>query len=357
MPAGSAERCTHGLARRIWQGSSASTSRRRGSSPERIRFCFALTSSSLAQASGVASLCFAATLRKRTELGAPVPLTGRYAVQGAAVRAGLELWAGRSRRRLVLLDDRSSPEGAVRAYDELLRRGCEIVLGPYGSDCVRAVARAHAGALVWNHGGAADDVQLLPGVVSICSPASRYLVVLGRAVARLNPGATVAAPAARGRFAAYAREALEREARTLGLTLVPEPTEADAVLLCGPLEWELERIRALDRSKLIGAVSPGLASFDRLLGPVPGAEGLLAPVQWHPDLGGPREARGVRSCAGLCRSPDRRELPRPRVGAETAHADVLRCIQARPKRPPNRSPTVSRPLAPRAPRLLLPNAG
>ena len=205
------------------------------------------------------------------------------------MRAGLELWAGRSRRRLVLLDDRSSPERAVRAYDELLRRGCEIVLGPYGSDCVRAVARAHAGALVWNHGGAADDVQLLPGVVSICSPASRYLVVLGRAVARLNPGATVAAPAARGRFAAFAREALEREARTLGLTLVPEPTEADAVLLCGPLEWELERIRALDRSKLIGAVSPGLASFDRLLGPVPGAEGLLAPVQWHPDLGGPRE--------------------------------------------------------------------
>jgi ABC-type branched-subunit amino acid transport system substrate-binding protein len=189
----------------------------------------------------------------------------------------------------VLLDDRSSPEGAVRAFEELLGRGCDIVLGPYGSDCVRAVARARGGALVWNHGGASDDVQRLPGVVSVCSPASRYLVALARAVAQLQRGATVAALAARGRFAAFAKAGLEGEAGQLGLTLVAKPADADAVLLCGPLEWELERIRAFDRSKLIGGVSPGLASFARIAGSDAEAEGLLAPVQWHPDLGGPPE--------------------------------------------------------------------
>ena len=41
------------------------------------------------------------------------------------------------------------------------------MLGPYGSDSARAVAAARRGAVVWNHGAAADDVQRLPGVVSV----------------------------------------------------------------------------------------------------------------------------------------------------------------------------------------------
>jgi hypothetical protein len=77
-------------------------------------------------------------------------------------------------------------------YGELLARGCRFVLTPYGGDSTRAVATAHPDALVWNHGAAADDVQRLPGVVSVPSPASRYLVALGRAVAALRPGASVA---------------------------------------------------------------------------------------------------------------------------------------------------------------------
>jgi hypothetical protein len=132
---------------------------------------------------------------------------------------------------------------------------------------------------VWNHGAAADDVQRLPGVVSVPSPASRYLVALGRAVARLSPGAHVAVEAAPGRFA---REELQREAAVLGLRLVPKPTKADAVLYCGPLEWELERFRLREPGLLLGGVSPGLAAFAQLLGDDP--EGLLAPVQWHPAL-------------------------------------------------------------------------
>lgn len=156
------------------------------------------------------------------------------------------------------------------------------MLGPYGSDSTRAVARARAGRVVWNHGAAADDVQRLPGVVSVPSPASRYLVALGRAVARLSPGARIAVEAAPGRFARFASEELQREAAVLGLRLVPKPTKADAVLYCGPLEWELERFRLRRPGLLLGGVSPGLAAFAQLLGDDP--EGLLAPVQWHPDL-------------------------------------------------------------------------
>lgn len=85
-------------------------------------------------------------------VGAMVPATGRYAVQGAQVRAGLELWARRTGARLVVEDDGSRLERAARLHAELLGRGCRFVLGPYGSDSTRAVATASPGTVVWNHG-------------------------------------------------------------------------------------------------------------------------------------------------------------------------------------------------------------
>jgi hypothetical protein len=96
----------------------------------------------------------------------------------------------------------------------------------------------------------------------------------------LEPDSRVAVLAAPGRFARFAREGLAAERELV------EVAEADAVLLCGPLEWELERFRALRSSgRALAGVSAGLAAFPQLLGADP--EGILAPVQWHPGLGGP----------------------------------------------------------------------
>jgi ABC-type branched-subunit amino acid transport system substrate-binding protein len=212
------------------------------------------------------------------------------------LRAGLELWAARRGARLLIEDDRSSPRRAIEVHARLLARGCAFVLGPYGGDCTRAVARAADGAAVWNHGAAADDVQRLHGVVSVCSPASRYLVALARAVVALRAGARVAVVTARGPFGRLAREGLEREARALGVSIaasfsfVDSPERiaavgADAVLAGGPLECELELFRALRLrapQTLLGGVSPGLSAFAARLGQDP--EGLIAVAQWHPAL-------------------------------------------------------------------------
>jgi hypothetical protein len=185
-----------------------------------------------------------------------VPLTGRYSIQGAQVRAGLELWAARTGAKLVLLDDGSDPGRAGRLHEQLVRRGCRLVLGPYGSDSTRVVARVAKNGVVWNHGAAADDVQRLPGVVSPPSPASRYLVALGRAVARLRPGARVAVVTGPGRFADFASQGLKQQAASLKLELVDDLAEADALLVCGSLGWEIERFRSLGRQALIvGGVS------------------------------------------------------------------------------------------------------
>ena len=198
------------------------------------------------------------------------------------MRAGVELWARDSGRELVVLDDGSDAQLAATIHRRLVEEGCDPVLGPYGSDTTRTVARARGGRVVWNHGAAADDVQQLPGVVSVATPASGYLVALAQMAAGLG-AARLAVLTAPGAFAAAARKGLERKAPALGVELVGDPAGADGVLLCGPVEWEAERFRELDRrGLLVGGVSPGLPDAPRAW-----PEGTLAPVQWHPDLGGP----------------------------------------------------------------------
>ena len=115
------------------------------------------------------------------------------------------------------------------------------------------------------------------------SPASGYLVALGRTVSLLRPNAAVCLLTAPGRFAAWARNGLIAAAPTLGLHLVDDPVTADVLLLCGPIAWEIGQIKHLHRpGLLIGGVSPGIANFPQLLGADP--DGLLAPVQWHPGV-------------------------------------------------------------------------
>lgn len=235
----------------------------------------------------------------RRVVGALVPLSGRYGLQGAQVRAGVELWAHRAEARLIVKDDASRPEQAARLFGELVASDCRFVLGPYGSDSTRAVADAHPHAVVWNHGAAADDVQRLPNVVSVPTPSSRYLIAVGRAVAAFRPGGAVALVSAKGAFARFAREALQGEAGRLGLQVVgtfsfrdppARVAEAhpDAVLACGPADREAGLFRTLAPvlpEAILAGISPGLAAFPEILGGDP--EGFLAPVQWHPELGLP----------------------------------------------------------------------
>jgi hypothetical protein len=147
-----------------------------------------------------------------------------------------------------------------------------------------------AGGVVWNHGAAADDVQLLAGVVSVPSPASEYLVAVAAVVAAMRRDPAICVLTAPSRFASFARQGLEATANSRNITLTTDAAAADAILLCGPIGWEIQHIRRhRRRGLLVGALSPGLSEFPQLLGEDP--EGLLAPVQWHaasasePDIG------------------------------------------------------------------------
>jgi ABC-type branched-subunit amino acid transport system substrate-binding protein len=274
-------------------------------------------------------------------LAGSLSLTGRYAPQGRLAAAGLHQAVQDVRNRggvrlahrhlvpdVVILDDESTREGVRRSLDRV--SGADLLVGPYASDLVAEAARWAAdrgrARALWNHGGNADDVQRLPRVVSVGTPASRYLASVLDAVATELPEARVMVAVGRGAFgrsvAHGAREAVER----LGMTIVgimthgqvPEVPNVDALLMAGTFAEDLELVRRLRaRPPVIGAVAAGLGTFGAELGRI--AEGILGPSQWEEGLRfpidvGPRQAEVVRSLRASV-------FPTLRAGAGAGHVE------------------------------------
>jgi ABC-type branched-subunit amino acid transport system substrate-binding protein len=275
----------------------------------------------------------------RVLIGGVVSLSGRYAFQGRLADAGLQQAVADLRGRggvrladrdvlpeLVVLDDGGTRDGVRQALDAL--SGADLVVGPYGSDLVRAAGAwaAERGRVLWNHGGSADDVERLSGVVSVASPASSYLAAVLEALARHRPSARVVVAAGRGRFGQHAARGAQQAAARLGMSVVacvthdevPEVPDADVLLLAGSFEQDIALLRRLrTRPAIIGAVAGGLGAFANELGRQ--AEGVLAPTQWEEgvhfavDLG-PRPAHVLRALRA-------RVLPTLSAGMGTSHIE------------------------------------
>jgi ABC-type branched-subunit amino acid transport system substrate-binding protein len=110
-------------------------------------------------------------------IGACLSLTGRFERFGVQVARGLEVWSRLSGVELVIEDDASDPHGFAARLRRVAGR-CDLLLGPYSTQLMRAAGAAllELDALLWNHGGAGDDVQALgPGrIVSVLAPTSLY---------------------------------------------------------------------------------------------------------------------------------------------------------------------------------------
>ncbi|HTE70538.1 MAG TPA: ABC transporter substrate-binding protein [Actinomycetes bacterium] len=237
--------------------------------------------------------------------------TGPFARQGTEAVAGLELWAQEAGVRLTIADDGGSRSVALRAYAAWLHQGVDLLLGPYGSGLVRAVAPlvCDRGRLLYNHGGAADDLAR-PGLVSLPAPASSYFdgavqEAVTRRVDRLlvvrGPG-----PFARAVADGAAARASERgiEARMVSVGSLTAADAADgALLVVGRFEEDVavvRRVRGWPRAPaLLGAVAAGLPAFGEQLGPA--AEDVLGPVQWWPSWRRPEVGPSGADFAGRYR--------------------------------------------------------
>jgi len=219
-------------------------------------------------------------------------LSGPFARQGLEAARGLAGWAEETGVRLTVVDDGGSRQAATRAYGAWLDAGVDLLLGPYGSGLVRAVAPpvCGAGRLLWNHGGSADDLAR-PGLVSLPAPASTYFhgavdEAAARRVGRLlvaRGGGPFARAVAEGALARAAAHGLDARTVDAG-SLAAEDAAGDAVLVVGRFEEDVAQVRRLRGGSpcppaLLGAVAAGLPAFGEL---GEAAEGVLGPVQWWP---------------------------------------------------------------------------
>jgi ABC-type branched-subunit amino acid transport system substrate-binding protein len=224
-------------------------------------------------------------------------LTGQYERQGTEAAEGVRLWADEAGIRLTLIDDCSSKARAVDAYAGWID-GVDLLLGPYASVLVRAVAPLvrDARRILWNHGGSADDLAQ-PGIASLPAPASTYFEgivdeAIERKVRRLimvqgpGPFARTVANGAKTRGSERGIDSQTIDAATVE----NEDLDDAALLVAGPFEHDVAVVRSLrDRGQspaLIGAVAAGIPAFGQELGEA--AEGVLAPVQWWPDSQTPK---------------------------------------------------------------------
>jgi branched-chain amino acid transport system substrate-binding protein len=251
--------------------------------------------------------------------GASISTSGRYALQGRQALGGLQAWAkatnaeggvriSRTGRNvpvaLIHYDDAGSAERAAAAIEKLIQvDGVHILVGPYGSDLARAavgVARDQ-GRLLWNHGGASDDIHRPGhGVVSIPTPVSRYFRGFFELVRSLDAHARKAAVlhrrssrfgglAARGAQAAGQRAGFVVDALTY--SRLPEDLpqllaklrrqEPDLILSAGSFEDDCavaqEIIATGMRTRPIALTAAAIREFGETLGA--GAEGIFAPSQ------------------------------------------------------------------------------
>jgi ABC-type branched-subunit amino acid transport system substrate-binding protein len=224
-------------------------------------------------------------------------LTGQYERQGTEAAEGVRLWADEAGIRLTLIDDHSSKARAVDTYAGWID-GVDLLLGPYASGLVRAVAPLvrDARRILWNHGGSADDLAQR-GIAFLPAPASTYFEgivdeAIERKVRRLimvqgqGPFARTVANGAKTRGSERGIDSQMIDAATVE----NEDLDDAALLVAGPFEHDVAVVRSLrDRGQspaLIGAVAAGIPAFGQELGEA--AEGVLAPVQWWPDSQTPK---------------------------------------------------------------------
>jgi hypothetical protein len=236
----------------------------------------------------------------RLPIGACLSLTGRYARFGTQAAAGLETWrALDGEADLVVEDDGSDPARLASVIGDVARR-CDLLLGPYSTQLMRAAARALADVdrLVWNHGGSGDDVEAAhPGrIVSIPTPASRYAEPFLRHLAGRSAREPLWIVEGRGSFGRQVAAGAEAFARRLGLRATRGRADAlpgsdhrsDWSLLCaGSFEEDVAAVTqalALPRPPLVvGAVAAGVREFGRA---VADRDGALGVAQWFPGSGG-----------------------------------------------------------------------
>ena len=294
-------------------------------------------------------------------VGMPVSLSGQFRVQGRQALAGLQAWARDANSEssdsfdVLHYDDASDP-ATVRAVTRrlILDDRVDILIGPYSSVLTSAAAEvgeAH-GKLLWNQGGASDNVYRLGyrWTVGILTPASRYLVGLLPLVRQADPSANSVAlvRASTGEFPRAVCSGVELRAAELcfGTVLAAEylastddfsavleevrDLKPDVVVAVGRVRNDLRLARQLAESGIdAGAavvVAAGIQQFHDRLGAM--ADLFVGPSQWEPEAAyKPDFGPDAGQVTASLRRDGHRHFDYPLAQAYAAGVVVHRCLE------------------------------
>jgi len=234
-------------------------------------------------------------------IGACLSLSGKFAQFGRQAAQGLETWRSLDGAADLVLEDDCSDRKTLEAALPGVAARCDILLGPYSTQLMRAAGRmaAEAGWLVWNHGGSGDDVEgAQPGhVVSVLTPTSRYAEPFLQWAASEQGGprdlCIVQGPGSFGRQVADGAETI---ARHLGVSTVriapddeiPPPGMSDGwdLFSAGVFEQDAglvgKALRLPSPPRRVCAIAAGVREFGNA---VDDPEGVFGIAQWFPGSG------------------------------------------------------------------------
>ena len=143
---------------------------------------------------------------------------------------------------LEIEDDGSDPGRLGEALTRVAGRS-DLLLGPYSTLLMREAGRvtADTDAVLWNHGGAGDDVQgAWPGrIVSVLAPTSRYAMPFVRTRADAATRAPLWVIRGPGRFARQVAAGAVAEAQALGVEAVERKADGPGSFDHAPADWDL----------------------------------------------------------------------------------------------------------------------
>lgn len=243
-------------------------------------------------------------------------MSGRFEGFGRQAALGLEVWAARHGGvELVIEDDRSDIRELERELPGVLA-SCDVALGPYSTSLTRksaeiaaapaaapatATAATH-GSLLWNHGGAGDDVQAgHPGhLVSVLTPAGRYATPFIDHLASKGLR-TLCVEEGKGSFGRQVAEGARSAALERGIEVAGVQKGEWSLFSAGTFEEDVAAVRKAKASrnppKLICAVAAGVHRF---AAEIKNPAGIFGVGQWIAGAGqeaelGPEEGAFLRS--------------------------------------------------------------
>jgi hypothetical protein len=225
-------------------------------------------------------------------------LSGRFAQFGVQAANALLVWSELDGAADVVIEDDRSDPGAVEHAMQSVAARCDVLLGPYSTQLVRRAARIAQASdwLLWNHGGAGDDVEAsAPGhLVSILTPTSRYAEPFLRRIAADGVERALWITYGPGRFGRQVAQGAAASARQIGIETVvvgpDEQLESTAtpwqLFVAGTFEDDVaivqQAMEMFSPPQLVCSVAAGVRSFSTALGRDP--TGTFGVGQWHPGI-------------------------------------------------------------------------